>query len=235
MFLNPSLQNFYSPSFLATNGDLGLAINIWCRSICSCSPNEGNQQRESVPVKLNEDRELMATFKDGKVYIKNLDGSDPDPRGPTILGESRNGGAAGRSSRTCSLLGIDICLDPVLEDEAADGQCRFGDCNGPAQCGGSSCQCVAHPSLELMQQAGYGPGLPRPSALCIGTVVLGLALHLEKGTLNSRLLGRDASPIGCPCNQTYVSGACCDAGTKGLVWEDLEMRLGSLDQDSYVL
>lgn len=48
----------------------------------------------------------------------------------------------------------------------------------------------------------------------------------------SRLLPRaldkiDAFPNACPCNQTYVSRACCDS-QDGTVWEANELKLGAL-------
>jgi hypothetical protein len=38
----------------------------------------------------------------------------------------------------------------------------------------------------------------------------------------------EAESPSCPCNSSYVSKACCDSGSDGLVWEPAENWMGYL-------
>ena len=100
-------------------------------------------------------------------------------------------------------------------------------CTGQEDCRGipgvrEDYQCI-EPSSSLIAKFGLGLDPVAPTAICWT-----LALASELGR-NRRLGGRSEimENLACACNATYISAACCDTGD-GLVWEGIEMKLGSL-------
>ena len=152
------------------------------------------------------------------------------------------------SQRVCVVEGVDYCKQepwpvdilgpPPPTDPSFFNAPTCGlRCNGPSSrtCPGAArtpgCKCVMSdtPILHLL---GFDL-VAGPVALCINMAVV-VSLLAKQGSSSSSLHGRDVDQqplldLSCPCNQTYVSKACCESD--GLVWEAADLKLGQLGDD----
>ncbi|KAI9889114.1 MAG: hypothetical protein M1814_005775 [Vezdaea aestivalis] len=124
---------------------------------------------------------------------------------------------------------------------------RTGAAVAPGRCGnscssfdskscGETCKCIAKPDVRsnggewlfVGVCAGiYALGGGRGSKGGFGGARGGLTLGLGGRGLDKRFECQ-AEGWGCPCNVSYVSARCCEAGHGGMVWEDVGLKLGRL-------
>ncbi|KAI9726094.1 MAG: hypothetical protein M1828_002102 [Chrysothrix sp. TS-e1954] len=119
---------------------------------------------------------------------------------------SINAPPLGSSLANASGFGLDpTSFNTYLDVDQCGQSCKVGD-----SCPGHNCLCQ-------VKSAKYEPGA-------------GLVEYLAACTLYvSGKKAREESPP-CPCNETYVSHACCDA-RQGMVWEAPHLKLGELVKD----
>ncbi|KAI9672948.1 MAG: hypothetical protein M1817_003112 [Caeruleum heppii] len=95
----------------------------------------------------------------------------------------------------------------------------------------SSCRCLAV-GEAVARAVGSDPVFPAAMCLVFSQALVSQLAGVGKG-LRARAdegIGiSEEDDIGCVCNRTYVSRACCESET-GLVYENQEKRLGRLEE-----
>ena len=211
-----NLHNFLFP----------VVVQQFCETRCWCGA------RPKQPIRSNTTLEVTAR----KVAQGRCD--DDDVQDPACKKQKLNVGTQTDDSGIYA--GVSDLLNSTCDQQTAtcSGNCSTTNNSSKPTCPGEgSCKCTA---LQPMDPLGFD------SAKFVTTCLSIIAAGSEAGqrVSNSKRPGIggegankrrdrfsreiDSQVHSCPCNQTYVSKACCFSDDDGLVWEAPHMKLGEV-------